>query len=533
MGEQSVDLRSSLGSLRRHRRALVGAAALGAAAGVCSVVLWPPMYTSSSLVLLPPPATDSSGQTVTRDPATEVSIASSDAVLGPAASRLTPPMTVRNLAKQVDVSATTTDVLDIWGSATTRERARQITNAVAGSEVGYVTMAASSLTNAQQAAIADRQRNLRASLATVNEEIKKTNARRSSEDPTSPEGRADASAVAQLTAQQANLVLQIDALKDKAAIIQPTSGASLIQPATPARRPWLALRYGVFALLGMALALVMAASVLVLRNRRDRRLRFRDEMADAVGSTVFASVRSRVPRDTAGWASLLETYTPGTVDAWALRQALRQAVFGDIPIGARRSGKGDGAPRERASMTVLTLSEDLRGLALAAQMASYAASTGVRTRLVAAQGHDSAAALWAACASLSDAQEARPGLVVGTGAADEDDEEPAELTVVVAVLDRRRPELLRELPQTSVTILAVSSGTATAEDLARAAVTADDAGRHIAGIVVADPDDLDRTTGRLLLAERSQQVPLPTRLTGVHKPSASGVNVSGIRRRPS
>ena len=91
---------------------------------------------------------------------------------------------------------------------------------------------------------------------------------------------------------------------------------------------------------------------------------------------------------------------------------------------------------------------------------------------------------------------------------------------------------MSRLPKSAATVLAVSSGTATAEELARTAVNADDAGSRIAGILVADPDDLDRTTGRMLRQERTQQVPLPSHLTGVPGADTTGGNVSGIRRRP-
>jgi hypothetical protein len=103
----------------------------------------------------------------------------------------------------------------------------------------------------------------------------------------------------------------------------------------------------------------------------------------------------------------------------------------------------------------------------------------------------------------------------------------AELTVVLAVVDPERPGL-GDLPQTEVTLLAVSSAAATAEELARVAVTADDAGRRISGVVLADPDDLDRTTGRLLHHERAHQVTLPAHLTGLAPNRPSGT-VSGIR----
>ena len=90
----------------------------------------------------------------------------------------------------------------------------------------------------------------------------------------------------------------------------------------------------------------------------------------------------------------------------------------------------------------------------------------------------------------------------------------ADLTVVVGVADRKQPGL-SELPATAVTLLVISPGVATREDLARVAVALDDAGRRVDGIVVADPDQADRTTGRRTLDERALDVPLPVRMTGV------------------
>lgn len=527
MSEQTVDLRSTLAILRRHRRALVGAAALGAAAGACVVLLSPPLYTSASLVLLPP-AEDASGQSIERDVETEIQIASSDAVLAPAGEALEPPVSVKTLDKTVEVTAPSSDVLRIEASATTPERAQEMARAVADAEVTYITESAGSVNSTQQATLAARRRDVQASLDAVNKEIEKTTARRQSEDPASPEGRADATAMAQLTAQQANLILQIDHIRDQSEVIRPSAGASIIQGASPAKRPGLVARYVVWTLLGIAAAVVFAATLFVMFGRRDRRLRYRDEIADAVGSAVLASIRSHVPRAVAGWSSLLAHYAPGTVDAWALRQALRQLVFSESAMASRRAAQNDGRMRHPASITIISLADDLRGLAMGPQIASYAASAGVRTRLVAAQGHESAAALWAACSGLRGDAEVRPGLMVDTQAGDRQE---ADLTVVLAVLDRRNPELVDDLPDTTVTILAVSPGSATAEDLARAAMTADDSGSRIAGIIVADPDNLDRTTGRLLEHERSQQVPLPTRLTGVTASEVGGT-ASGPRRRP-
>jgi hypothetical protein len=277
---------------------------------------------------------------------------------------------------------------------------------------------------------------------------------------------------------------------------------------------------------GLLAALLLSAIALVLLGRRDRRLRYRDEMADAMGSPVVGSVRSRVPRNIAGWVTLLADYEPGTVDAWALRQSLRQLTplerGADVPEGAG----GEARVPHPGSIAVIALADDQRGLALGPQLASYAASAGVETTLHMVQRHDSAAALWAAASQVAGSEPVRPGLHVSVNPA-EPDKTPSSLNVLLVVVDRRSPRLPK-LPPTSATMISVAAGAATAEELARVAVTADDAGRRIDAIVVADPDNLDRTTGRLLQRERVHQVPLPARMTGLG--ATLGGNVSALRR---
>ena len=528
MSEQTVDLRSSISILRRHRRALAVVAALGAAAGVCFVLLRPPMYTSAAVVLLPP-AQNTTGQPVTRDVETDVEIAGSEAVLRPAGKSLSPGMSVRDLSRRVEVTAPTTHVLQIEAHAETPERAEAIAQAVAQSEVSYVSSAATSMTLTQQASMSRREEDLQASLDAVNEEIAKSRSRLEEVGAGSAEGSAEATALSSLTAQQANLILQLDNLEDQAASMQPGAGASIIQDASPARRGELVIWFLVSAALGTTAALALAAIAFLVFERRDRKLAYRDEIADAVGSAVIASLHSKAPHTVAGWTALLGDYSPGTVDAWALRQALRQLVFDDGTRGLRRSDQGGSRLAHPSSVTILSLSGDPRGLAIGVQIASYAASAGVRTRLVAGQGHESAAALWAACQRLRDKDAVRANLTVDTEAEIRGDE---EMTVVLAVLDTQEPHLLPWAESSEATVLAVASGAATAEDLARAAVTADDAGSRIDGVVVADPDNLDRTTGRLLQRERALQVPLPIRTTGVAPLRTSRKNVSGLPRRP-
>jgi hypothetical protein len=90
----------------------------------------------------------------------------------------------------------------------------------------------------------------------------------------------------------------------------------------------------------------------------------------------------------------------------------------------------------------------------------------------------------------------------------------AALTVVVVVVDGRSPRI-PDTAHTTTTLLGVSSGGATAEQLARVAVGADADGREITGILVADPEPADHTTGRIPQLSRPTRRRMPTRLKGI------------------
>jgi hypothetical protein len=184
-----------------------------------------------------------------------------------------------------------------------------------------------------------------------------------------------------------------------------------------------------------------------------------------------------------------------------------------VPADRGQDRKGEpragGKVDHPQSITVISLSGDGPGLAVGPQLAAFASSLGIATRLVTGVGHDRAATLWAACAADRSAPP-RHGLFVGEAPIGEE----IDLTVVLVVADRRQPAL-GDPPATAATVLAVAAATATEQELARVAVAVDDAGRRIDGIVVADPDRTDRTSGRRTMDERSRQVALPMRLTGI------------------
>ena len=87
------------------------------------------------------------------------------------------------------------------------------------------------------------------------------------------------------------------------------------------------------------------------------------------------------------------------------------------------------------------------------------------------------------------------------------------LTVVVAVVDGRAPRVANTM-RTTTTVLGVASGVVTAQQLARVAASAAGDGRDITGILVADPDPADQTTGLLPQLARTGEHRMPTRMTG-------------------
>jgi capsular polysaccharide biosynthesis protein len=288
--------------------------------------------------------------------------------------------------------------------------------------------------------------------------------------------------------------------------------AQVLEPAKTATRS--APLKGLLAtgLLGALAGALIGIIVSLAISRNDRRLRERDEIANSIGVPVLASFPVGRPSDPAGWTRLIEDYKPGAVPAWQMRTALRQ-------LGMIGHTLGDGENGGRSSLAVLSLSTDRGALALGPQMAAFAASLGIPTALVVGPQQDTAvtASLRTACAAPPPDSSKRPGQLRLTvvdgdffGGVPE-----AALVVVVVVVDARTPQIPDTLMRTTATVLGVSAGAATAEQLARAAVSASADGREIAGILVADPEPTDRTTGRIPQLMRSARRRRPTRLRGL------------------
>lgn len=265
----------------------------------------------------------------------------------------------------------------------------------------------------------------------------------------------------------------------------------------------------VYALLGAVAGTLAGAVIALAVGRHDRRLRERDEIADSISVPVIASFPVGHPSASAGWIKLLEDYKPGAVHALQLRQVLHY-------LGMAAVNNHNGDESGRSSVMILSLSSDPGALALGPQLAAFAAAQGLPTVLVIGpqQEPEMAATLRTAC-SAPPASPKWPGqlqVCVCDGAVDVPLD--AALTVVVSVVDGRSPRMPDTI-HTTATVLGVSSGAATAEQLARAAVSADVDGREITGILVADPEPTDHTTGRIPQLSRPAQHRRPTRLKGI------------------
>jgi capsular polysaccharide biosynthesis protein len=429
MSQQSLDLKSSVHAVRRHRKLFVAVVIVGLLIGAAFAVLNPPKLSSTALVVLPQAASDvnqSDPTALNTEMQTQTVIASSDPVLAAALPHVSPAVSLQQLEHQVKVTNVAGSILSITVTAKTASEAETTANAVAESYKAYVG---------------------------------------SSQSPVG------------------------------------FTSAKILESATTANGSSLAEEVVIYAVLGLVGGALVGLIVATALSRNERRLRERDAIANSIGAPVLASLPVGHPADAGSWVTLLTEYQPDVVHGLGLSRMLQQVAAG--------SAGGD------ASITVVSLSSDRGALALGPQLAAFAAAQGIPTALVLGPQQDpnATATLRTACSvPLQPSAGRRPLRLVTADDAQlgQLEQLSAQLVVVVATVDPKEPRLPRTTP-TTATVLGVSAGAATAEELARAATAAVSAGRDIAGILVADPDPDDQSTGRIPRLVSSLQRRLPTR----------------------
>lgn len=284
--------------------------------------------------------------------------------------------------------------------------------------------------------------------------------------------------------------------------------AKVVEPATTATGSKLPEHVGIYAILGALAGAIVGFVICIALGRGNRRLVQRDEIANSIAVPVLASIPVERPADPAAWARLLEEYEPDPTHAYRLSKLMRQLGVGDHDTGGTRA--------KALSLTVLSLASDPAALALGPQLAAFASAHEIPTALVVGPQQDMnvTASLRTTCAAGAQATSGhrKPLQLLVT----EDDligQVGVAFTVVVVVIDGQDPRVPPMAP-TAATMLGVSAGGATADELARVATAAAVGGRDIYGILVANPDPGDQTIGRVPRLPPVQHA-LPTRVNGL------------------
>jgi capsular polysaccharide biosynthesis protein len=286
--------------------------------------------------------------------------------------------------------------------------------------------------------------------------------------------------------------------------------AELLSVATRATLGSLRIRLIISGVIGALLGALIGTLIAVAVERNRGLLRERDEIAAASGAPVLASIPVRHPSGPGGWTRLLEEYEPGAVHATSLGRVLHW-------VGLARVLSGEVGDDFRYSIQVMSLASDAGALAFGPQLAAFAASLGIPTALVVGPQQEvkATAGLRAACATKPDLASKRLSHLMVSVLRDGDANRPhaALLTIVVCVVNGRTPQVADMMP-TTATLLAVSAGAATSGQLAQVAARCAADGRRIAGVVVADPDSTDQTTGRRPQRQGPASRVQPTRAAG-------------------
>jgi capsular polysaccharide biosynthesis protein len=285
--------------------------------------------------------------------------------------------------------------------------------------------------------------------------------------------------------------------------------AKVLQSASTASASKVREQVATDSAVGVAVGAIIGFLVALMIGGSDRRLVERASIANSIDAPILASISAERISDPTRWARLLEEYEPEAVDAWGITKLLQR--FGVAGIQANDSGGG-----RPFSLTVFSLSSDVEALALGPQLASFAATRGIPAALVVGpqQGANTAAALRTACAASQAGSGRRKLLRLTTAEEGRASQVEAAFVVVVVVVDGKDPRI-PDMDRTTTAVLGVSAGGATAPDLARVADAAATDGRGIVGILLANPDPDDQTSGRAPHMASPPRRPLPTRVQAV------------------
>jgi hypothetical protein len=480
-----------------RRRGLIGVLILiGLMAGVAHVALMPPMPKARVLVILPPSTlTTSSGAQVDMMP-TQIIIATSTPVLAAAGTAVSPPLSPTALKSRTSVTGLSNDVLQFQVSAATASDAKKLGNAEATDYIAYVNKTGSASTNGVLPALQQEASRLSNQIQGLQAQINTATAHLGADGANSQAGQRDESQIASLRTEQEQVSLQLNNINDE--IVSTQLSGSLSAGATRVLQsaaivPLSKLYRVEYPAVGALSALFAGCLFVFFASRRDRRLRLRDELAAAIGVPVLASLKCGSCKSAKDWRRLLQRYSPSPVDSWNFRRLLHGVSPADSDKAPQQGDKG-------TQLNVVAFADDGPSLAAGVQLARSASELGMQTVLVPGE-HASLALLRAALRVATAGAPDQPFVFEAKTSGQEFS--ALRLSLSIIAVDEGKPAMA---VTSGVSVLAVSSGFATADALARLALVASDSGRPIDGIVVINPDPADSTAGVVPLAGEARQI---------------------------
>lgn len=499
MNEQPLDLKRFLKVFWRNRLVVVAFVLLGFLCGVAHAVLRPPLPSARALVVIPTASISTESGATLDDAPTQIIIAMSTPVLAAAGASVSPPISPTALKSHVTAAALSPQVLQFTVSVPSAAEAEKLANAEATGYVAYVNDTSTSNTGGVLSSLRSEASGLSNQIESLQHQMNSTQARLSAEDPNSAAGQRDATLIGSLRTEEQEVSLQLNGVNNEIVSSQLSGSLSadathVLQAATlvPTSKTQLAF----YPVAGAMAGLLVGSLVIFLRSRRDRRLRYRDELAAAIGLPVLASIDCACAGSVKDWRRLLEGYQPTPVDSWNFRRLLHRLVPSEGDRGAQ--------------LNLIAFASDTPALAVSVQFARCAAELGIETQLVPG-AHSTLASLRAACALLGPAGSPDGAFEIEGENSDEDFSE-ARLTLVVAAVEERQPIVS---VSGGASLLAVSAGYSTGEALARVALAATDSGHSLVGIVVVNPDPTDSTAGVVPIGGE----PRPLANYNSHRPS--------------
>jgi capsular polysaccharide biosynthesis protein len=522
--EQILSFKESLRVVLRYRRVAAVIALVGLLVGIAYGVSQPALTSAKAEVLLPPSAGNSSSGLPTQGIATDVEIATTPAILNPAAKEAGISLPYTTLVHRVTVTGLTVTLLQIVAKSSSAGQAERFANDVAGTFVNYASSQSSLIASAAVNGWTEQEKLYQSELAAQQAQLKKDEATLAAQ-PQGSSGQTDyTSVVASDTSLLYSTQEQIKNLKTEVALAgvsgsSASAGASIAQSATTATRPSVLRipKLGIIGLLGgLLIGIVVAFGV----GRKDRRLRQRDEIAHAAGAPVLASLTADRRHKSEDLIGLLDHFEPSVIDKANLRRLIdelgveRRTIRGETSSSRNGSSahhengssghheNGSSVHHEGVGVHAIVLAGDDRAVAAAAELPAFAASLGLPVALVVVGSSSSTQQLAIACAARDPlaVDAPRPNLLTyatAPGKAPGGVALAVTLEVVDPVsLDVADIEPTPGLPgRLESALLVVSSGYAKREDLEVVALAAEHHGRPLVGVVVADPEPSDKTSG--------------------------------------